>query len=52
MAQAASKIDAISAEVFDGQPVLTRIEEQDGDVDTLFPKIDDKFHACRKAFNS
>jgi len=52
MAQAASKIDAISADVFDGQPVLTRIEEQDGVVDTLFPKLDEKFHACRKAFNS
>ncbi|GEM_PF-4101181 len=52
MAKAAAKVDAISAEIFEGQPVITRIEEQDDEVETLFPKLDEKFHACRKAFNS
>lgn len=52
MARVAALVDAASPKVFGGQPVHTRIAEQDGSVDTLFPKLDDTFHACRKAFDA
>lgn len=52
MSRVGGGIDALSPVIFDGQPVRVSILERDGSSVTLFPTIDETFHACRKAFDA